>query len=319
MGKAFVRIRYTDKKLFVQDHFISVTKALLSLPVFNIKQRKNAFLQLRIGRIAQYEDIKIDTYQLSLDIDFNLFLFLTIKANTIQSERFSFSLDELFDFMNVSKTNRFGYVDKIDESLRKLKVLTVSFKKGPETFICGLLNDAVVNRETKTVDIQVSDKYKNFFIADSNAIYNVLRDKYNELSTEYEKALYLFYTTNNANTLNTYSVELLKVRLQCEEVEDKKFLFNVRKANKALEDKGLIVEFFENKACRKTVSISVNVNKHKPFKNQEYKRSEVSDIGMNGEVKGITEEVKEKKTKLNWGFKRPEAEAIEEEDDDLPF
>lgn len=319
MGKAFVRIRYTDKKLFVQDHFISVTKALLSLPVFNIKQRKNAFLQLRIGRIAQYEEIKIDTYQLSLDIDFNLFLFLTIKANTIQSERFSFSLDELFDFMNVSKTNRFGYVDKIDESLRKLKVLTVSFKKGPETFICGLLNDAVVNRETKTVDIQVSDKYKNFFIADSNAIYNVLRDKYNELSTEYEKALYLFYTTNNANTLNTYSVELLKVRLQCEEVEDKKFLFNVRKANKALEDKGLIVEFFENKACRKTVSISVNVNKHKPFKNQEYKRSEVSDIEMNGEVKGITEEVKEKKTKLNWGFKRPEAEAIEEEDDDLPF
>jgi len=319
MGKAFVRIRYTDKKLFVQDHFISVTKALLSLPVFNIKQRKNAFLQLRIGRIAQYEDIKIDTYQLSLDIDFNLFLFLTIKANTIQSERFSFSLDELFDFMNVSKTNRFGYVDKIDESLRKLKVLTVSFKKGPETFICGLLNDAVVNRETKTVDIQVSDKYKNFFIADSNAIYNVLRDKYNELSTEYEKALYLFYTTNNANTLNTYSVELLKVRLQCEDVEDKKFLFNVRKANKALEDKGLIVEFFENKACRKTVSISVNVNKHKPFKNQEYKRSEVSDIEMNGEVKGITEEVKEKKTKLNWGFKRPEAEAIEEEDDDLPF
>ncbi|ANF25407.1 MULTISPECIES: RepB family plasmid replication initiator protein [Stutzerimonas] len=319
MGKAFVRIRYTDKKLFVQDHFISVTKALLSLPVFNIKQRKNAFLQLRIGRIAQYEEIKIDTYQLSLDIDFNLFLFLTIKANTIQSERFSFSLDELFDFMNVSKTNRFGYVDKIDESLRKLKVLTVSFKKGPETFICGLLNDAVVNRETKTVDIQVSDKYKNFFIADSNAIYNVLRDKYNELSTEYEKALYLFYTTNNANTLNTYSVELLKVRLQCEDVEDKKFLFNVRKANKALEDKGLIVEFFENKACRKTVSISVNVNKHKPFKNQEYKRSEVSDIEMNGEVKGITEEVKEKKTKLNWGFKRPEAEAIEEEDDDLPF
>lgn len=319
MGKAFVRIRYTDKKLFVQDHFISVTKALLSLPVFNIKQRKNAFLQLRIGRIAQYEDIKIDTYQLSLDIDFNLFLFLTIKANTIQSERFSFSLDELFDFMNVSKTNRFGYVDKIDESLRKLKVLTVSFKKGPETFICGLLNDAVVNRETKTVDIQVSDKYKNFFIADSNAIYNVLRDKYNELSTEYEKALYLFYTTNNANTLNTYSVELLKLRLQCEDVEDKKFLFNVRKANKALEDKGLIVEFFENKACRKTVSISVNVNKHKPFKNQEYKRSEVSDIEMNGEVKGITEEVKEKKTKLNWGFKRPEAEAIEEEDDDLPF
>lgn len=319
MGKAFVRIRYTDKKLFVQDHFISVTKALLSLPVFNIKQRKNAFLQLRIGRIAQYEDIKIDTYQLSLDIDFNLFLFLTIKANTIQSERFSFSLDELFDFMNVSKTNRFGYVDKIDESLRKLKVLTVSFKKGPETFICGLLNDAVVNREIKTVDIQVSDKYKNFFIADSNAIYNVLRDKYNELSTEYEKALYLFYTTNNANTLNTYSVELLKVRLQCEDVEDKKFLFNVRKANKALEDKGLIVEFFENKACRKTVSISVNVNKHKPFKNQEYKRSEVSDIEMNGEVKGITEEVKEKKTKLNWGFKRPEAEAIEEEDDDLPF
>ncbi|MDH1681216.1 hypothetical protein N5E30_06415 [Pseudomonas chengduensis] len=319
MGKAFVRIRYTDKKLFVQDHFISVTKALLSLPVFNIKQRKNAFLQLRIGRIAQYEDIKIDTYQLSLDIDFNLFLFLTIKANTIQSERFSFSLDELFDFMNVSKTNRFGYVDKIDESLRKLKVLTVSFKKGPETFICGLLNDAVVNRETKTVDIQVSDKYKNFFIADSNAIYNVLRDKYNELSTEYEKALYLFYTTNNANTLNTYSVELLKVRLQCEEVEDKKFLFNVRKANKALEEKGLIVEFFENKACRKTVSISVNVNKHKPFKNQEYKRSEVSDIEMDGEVKGITEEVKEKKTKLNWGFKRPEAEAIEEEDDDLPF
>lgn len=319
MGKAFVRIRYTDKKLFVQDHFISVTKALLSLPVFNIKQRKNAFLQLRIGRIAQYEDIKIDTYQLSLDIDFNLFLFLTIKANTIQSERFSFSLDELFDFMNVSKTNRFGYVDKIDESLRKLKVLTVSFKKGPETFICGLLNDAVVNRETKAVDIQVSDKYKNFFIADSNAIYNVLRDKYNELSTEYEKALYLFYTTNNANTLNTYSVELLKVRLQCEDVEDKKFLFNVRKANKALEDKGLIVEFFENKACRKTVSISVNVNKHKPFKNQEYKRSEVSDIEMNGEVKGITEEVKEKKTKLNWGFKRPEAEAIEEEDDDLPF
>src|SRR3546814_5980618 len=89
----------------------------------------------------------------------------------------------------------------------------------------------------------------------------------------------------------------LKVRLQCEEVEDKKFLFNVRKANKALEDKGLIVEFFENKACRKTVSISVNVNKHKPFKNQEYKRSEVSDIEMNGEVKGITEEVKEKKTK----------------------
>ncbi|MFU5757227.1 RepB family plasmid replication initiator protein [Pseudomonas aeruginosa] len=319
MGKAFVRIRYTDKKLFVQDHFISVTKALLSLPVFNIKQRKNAFLQLRIGRIAQYEDIKIDTYQLSLDIDFNLFLFLTIKANTIQSERFSFNLDELFDFMNVSKTNRFGYVDKIDESLRKLKVLTVSFKKGPETFICGLLNDAVVNRETKTVDIQVSDKYKNFFIADSNAIYNVLRDKYNELSTEYEKALYLFYTTNNANTLNTYSVELLKIRLQCEDVEDKKFLFNVRKANKALEDKGLIVEFFENKACRKTVSISVNVNKHKPFKNQEYKRSEVSDIEMNGEVKGITEEVKEKKTKLNWGFKRPEAEAIEEEDDDLPF
>lgn len=319
MGKAFVRIRYTDKKLFVQDHFISVTKALLSLPVFNIKQRKNAFLQLRIGRIAQYEDIKIDTYQLSLDIDFNLFLFLTIKANTIQSERFSFSLDELFDFMSVSKTNRFGYVDKIDESLRKLKVLTVSFKKGPETFICGLLNDAVVNRETKTVDIQVSDKYKNFFIADSNAIYNVLRDKYNELSTEYEKALYLFYTTNNANTLNTYSVELLKVRLQCEEVEDKKFLFNVRKANKALEDKGLIVEFFENKACRKTVSISVNVNKHKPFKNQEYKGSEVSDIEMNGAVKGITEEVREKKTKLNWGFKRPEAEAIEEEDDDLPF
>lgn len=318
MGKAFVRIRYTDKKLFVQDHFISVTKALLSLPVFNIKQRKNAFLQLRIGRIAQYEDIKIDTYQLSLDIDFNLFLFLTIKANTIQSERFSFSLDELFDFMSVSKTNRFGYIDKIDESLRKLKVLTVSFKKGPETFICGLLNDAVVNRETKTVDIQVSDKYKNFFIADSNAIYNVLRDKYNELSTEYEKALYLFYTTNNANTLNTYSVELLKVRLQCEDVEDKKFLFNVRKANKTLEEKGLIVEFFENKACRKTVSISVNVNKHKPFKNQEYKRSEVSDMEMNGEVKGIKEEVKERKIKLNWGFKRPEAEAIEE-DDDLPF
>lgn len=319
MTKAFVKIKYTDKKIFVQDHFISVTKALLSLPVFNIQRRDSKFLSIKIGRIAQYEEIKIDTYQLSLDIDFNVFLFLTIKANLLQQDRFTFKLDELFDFMGVATTNRFGYVDKIDDALRKLKVLTISFKKGPETFICGLLNDAVVNRETKTVDIQVSDKYKNFFIADSNAIYNVLRDKYNELSTEYEKALYLFYLSNNANHLNTYSVELLKIRLQCEHIEDKKFLFNVRKANKALEDKGLIVEFFENKACRKTVSISVNVNKHKPFKNQEYKRSEVSDIEINGEVKGITEEVKEKKTKLNWGFKRPEAEAIEEEDDDLPF
>ncbi|KZX65250.1 hypothetical protein A3710_00760 [Stutzerimonas frequens] len=281
--------------------------------MFNIQRRDSKFLSIKIGRITQYEEIKIDTYQLSLDIDFNVFLFLTIKANLLQKEEFTFKLDELFDFMGVATTNRFGYVDKIDEALRKLKVLTISFKKGPETYICGLLNGAVVNRETKVVNIEMSDKYKNFFIADSNAIYNVLRDKYNELSTEYEKALYLFYLSNNANNLNTYSVELLKVRLQCEQVEDKKFLFNIRKANKALEEKGLIVEFFENKEFRKTVSISVNVNKHKPFKNQEYKKEEVADIDKNEEAD------KKKMPKLNWGFKRPEAELVEEEDDEIPF
>lgn len=171
----------------------------------------------------------------------------------------------------------------------------------------------------------MSDNYKNLFIADRNQIYNISRDKYNQLEGEYEKALYLFYISNNANVLNTYWVDLLKLRLQCQNLEDKKFIFNVRKANNALIEKGLIFEAKENKIGRVTVSFSVNVGKFKPFKNQQYKKEEVTvaeqHIGTveDEERKAKDAENKKEQGKIEYGYKRPEAELIEEKDDDIPF
>ncbi|MDY1525649.1 hypothetical protein SOJ50_11325 [Pseudomonas aeruginosa] len=325
MKKAFVSNGYTKKKIFIQHHYASITKAMLSLPIFNLKQRTAPFLELKIGKIAQYTNITISSHVLSLDIDFNVFVFLSIQANTIQQKTFKFHIDELFEFMGVSVKNKINYTPKVLKSLEKLKVLTFSFDVDNCHYICGLLDSAEYNIESKEITIVMSDNYKNLFIADRNQIYNISRDKYNQLEGEYEKALYLFYISNNANVLNTYWVDLLKLRLQCQNLEDKKFIFNVRKANNALIEKGLIFEAMENKIGRVTVSFSVNVGKFKPFKNQQYKKEEVTvaeqHIGTveDEERKAKDAENKKEQGKIEYGYKRPEAELIEEKDDDIPF
>lgn len=317
---AFVKLKYTDKNIFVQDHYISITKAMLSLPIFNMQRRNAEFMEIEIGRIAQYSDITIKTYLLNLDIDFNVFLYLLIEANTKQVNKFHFNIDDLFAFMRVSTKNKILYTPKIVNALEKIRALTMAFTVNGSRYICGLINSARYDIETKKITVELSQDYRNLYIADSNAIYNLRRDAYNELKGDYEKALYLLYMSNSANKLNFFPVELLKARLQCENLEDKKFIYNVRKANKILKDAGLINDYFEKKKNRKTVVFCVDFNSGRIFKNLEYKKTETSKVefeGKNGEKP--SDEITNANDKIDYGYKRPAEEIAEEQDDNIPF
>lgn len=276
MEKKFVKINYTNKKIFIQDEFISVFKSVLALPVFNVRNRienANTILDITLKvETEQYQNVKIKTLPLNLEIDFNVFLFVVKTANEANKKIFTFNIDDLINFIlpkvyddkgNIVKTktnNRSYYVEQAFQSLEKLRMLTVSFKNKNGRYICGLLSSVAFDDPSNpmTATIEMSANYKEFWLADSNNIYNVDLSIYNRLKKDYSRALYQLYLCNNANEFNTFSLALIREKVRASDtLEDKKLCQSIRAANDELIEIGIIKEAIEVKNLRKTEGFKI--------------------------------------------------------------
>lgn len=281
--KNFIIKKETNKKIFIQDNFLSVFRSILATPIFSIKNRAD-IVNIEEKNVFGYDKIKITSTALNLTLDYNLFLFILRENNKLDSNKMVLNIKDFYEFIDLSSSNKNAkFKGRINDSLLKLRTLSVMLEKNGKSVITGFINNAYVDENN--IVVELSELFKNFWIIDKDQIYNIDVKFYNSLKSEYSKSLYLFYTCNNANEKNVFDMEVLKKRLLCENVENKKFYFNVREAHKELVSKGFIKSFKENHFDKKIETIDIFLNKNLKLKDLDIEKENNKE--MKKEVKTI--------------------------------
>lgn len=244
MAVKAVRIAETQKTIFIEDDFVSAPKSLLSTSIFNIKGREKN-IHIVKNDFLGYDRIEIKGKSLNLGLDFQLFTSILINFHENKSHHITISVDDFYrriDPNNEQPQNKNGiFIDRLQESAKRLMDLKMEIISKAGKFVYATLFPTVAaDPLTKEIYVSINTDILNIFKIDANGIFNIDFKIYNQLNKEYSKALYLYYITNNANIINTFSVEKLKERLMCEEVDDKKFNFNVSEAHKELKAVGFL-------------------------------------------------------------------------------
>jgi ribosomal protein S8 len=249
-----------NKKIFIDNKFFSMYRSILALPVFTLKNKTDK-IKLIYKEYSYYTNVSIHSDPLNVTTDFATYSFITIKSNESKTLDFKFNLKEFYDFVDPEgkqKNNRSHLKDELKKSLIKLRSFTMVFDIKNTTFICGLIDDGEIN--DKECYIKMNKNYKNFWLADKENIYNIEFYKIlNKTKLEYSKLLYLYVICNNIREYNTFSIEKLKERFLSGKMEDKKFVYNLRKAINELKEIGFILDFEEVKEHNKGKTISFKI------------------------------------------------------------
>lgn len=249
-----IKITAKERKIFTLNKFISVPKAFLCLPIFNTTKTESVLKEIKIDKYSKtIRNVEINIAKMTVFSDLELFLFLLRKAIKCGSNCFEFSTSEMMDELEINANQRPNYFKIFCSSMKNLSKLHISYdlKEGNEwksvvfSFVNGKLG-----KETSKVEIS------NFFIEFFNGLkelYELDRKILKKLKGEYQRILYLLYICNRMNKVNRFSIDFLKDRFQFDflKMEEKKFIFKIREANKELQDMTLIEGFTEIKESSK--------------------------------------------------------------------
>lgn len=251
--------KVTAKKIYIRDDYISLTKSFMSLPIFNAtnKSENDLFLDIEIRSLFQYQDVRIETPLLSLNFDFNVFLFYIKEAIQKEQAEIFIPYESLFSFLNVSRQNFPIYKAKAFETFVKLKRFSMRFVRNDKEYLLGLVSDVI--KCDKGLMISVSKGLKMFYEADRDLIFNLEVKKFNSLNSAFARGLYLFYKSNNFKVVNTFKIDDLLYRLQCKETKAKEINRSIRKAHAELIKHGLIVFAKEIKDGKKLERFAIQI------------------------------------------------------------
>lgn len=151
--------------------FISVPRIFLVLPLFNIINSSEGFGDtIKIDKHQNARNIEFTNVQLTIDNDFDVFLFILRRVLNSNNTSIEFTTNEMMDELKIDKVNRAQYLKtfiKSVERLSKIHVRYIDYVNGEWernffSFIDGKLT------KTKGV-IEVSKFFIQFFEASKNS------------------------------------------------------------------------------------------------------------------------------------------------------
>lgn len=233
--------------------FTSVPRLFLILPLFNIiNGSENRDEPITVPKHQNTRNIEIKNAQLTIENDFDVFLFILRKVFRSNSTSIEFSTSEMMDELNIEKVSRAQYLKTFIKSVKRLSNIHVEYEEKINGEWQHTFFNFIEGRLTKSKGtIEVSKFFIEFF-GNLKELYEINPEILSVLN-KYQRILYVLYVCNRMSTTNYFSVERLKERfnINSDKMPDKQFIKKIRDTNKDLQDLGLIVSFKEIKALDK--------------------------------------------------------------------
>ena len=237
------------RKVRALTTFISVPRVFLVLPFFNIINNSEDFgVTITIEKHQNIRNIVFTNAQLTIDNDFDIFLFILRRVLNGNNTSIEFTTKEMMDELKIEKVNRAQYLKTFIKSVERLSKIHVKYEEYVDgqwehnffSFIDGKL--------TKTKGIIEVSKFFIQFFGNLRELYELNPEILSVLS-KYQRILYVLYVCNRMSTTNHFSVDMLKDRfnIDSEKMPDKTFVKSIRDTNKDLQQLGLITGFKEIK------------------------------------------------------------------------
>ncbi|MCE0958033.1 hypothetical protein [Pseudomonas putida] len=280
-------LKTKERKVFALSTFVSVPKAFLALPLFNVaNQSEEVADKITIPKYQNMRDIVMNSTSLTMFNDFEFFLFILRKVINSNCTDIEFETKELMDDLKIANNQRPNYLKIFQASMIKLGQINVSYKEKRNDKIVSVVFSFIEGElEKDKCTISVSKRFIEFF-GSLKELYEIDPRILGRLTNEYQRMLYVLYVCNRRNDVNYFSVEMLKqrFRINSEKMPDKTFVMKIRKANIALQKMGFIEGFSEtkkepDKLRSQTIRFDVSYSYktlYKPEVNE--KSSEVSNL-----------------------------------------
>ncbi|MEG0632155.1 MAG: hypothetical protein RR517_06450 [Pseudomonas sp.] len=243
-------LKTKERKVFALSTFVSVPKAFLALPLFNVaNQSEEVADKITIPKYQNMRDIVMNSTSLTMFNDFEFFLFILRKVINNNSTDIEFATKELMDDLKIANNQRPNYLKIFQASMIKLGQINVSYKEKRNDKIVSVVFSFIEGElEKDKCTISVSKRFIEFF-GSLKELYEIDPRILGRLTNEYQRMLYVLYVCNRRNDVNYFSVEMLKqrFRINSEKMPDKTFVMKIRKANIALQKMGFIEGFTETK------------------------------------------------------------------------
>jgi hypothetical protein len=261
-----------EKKVATLERYISVPKLFLALPFFTPKNSASTEKYTEVAKFGELRKIRLRSVNLSVIRDFEVFLFLMKKAYLKKSNTFEFDNAEIFELLKIKPNHRDSFMKEVYINLieEKLSSIDVSYTKRED-----LLNQRIgfkfieyrqVNK--KTTKIRLSKEFIEFF-NELEYLYDIPLDFLDLLKNEYQRILYILYVCNRKNETNFFTLEDLRKRFNVSETTlDKTVSMNIRKANDALLELGIITKYEE---VKETVTVKGKTRTKKNGKTVTFK------------------------------------------------
>lgn len=245
-------IKGKSRKIHTLNEFTSVPKIFLAFPIFNtVKSPDESLNGIKIPRYLNMRDVCISYTNLTMFNDFEVFLFILRKVLKSNSLSIEFETFEIMNELRVEKNQRPIYFDIFSKSIEKLSKINIHYEEKVNdvknkvffNFISGSMNK-------EKSQIEVNKRFVDFFNG-LEFLYEIDTKTLSSLNNEYQRMLYVLYVCNRKNDVNFFSVDFLKERFRItDKMPEKIFIFKIREANKALQEKGLIEDFEEAKKVK---------------------------------------------------------------------
>lgn len=223
------------------------------LPLFNvINHSENLDEPIKVSKHQNTRNIEIRNAQLTIEKDFDIFLFILRKVLNSKSTSIEFSTKEMMDELKIEKVNRAQYLKTFIKSVRRLSNIHVEYEERINGEWRHTFFSFLDGQLTKTKGrIEVSKFFIEFF-GNLKELYEINPEILSVLS-KYQRILYVLYVCNKMSTTNYFSVDMLKERfnINSDKMPDKQFIKKIRDTNKELQKLGLISGFKEIKALDK--------------------------------------------------------------------
>lgn len=310
-----VKIKQTKKNIYIDRKFVSYPKSLLATAIFAIKNRVDE-LEVVDAAIDGYKSVTLKGKALNLGIDFTFVGAVLKKLNETTDDVVYLTFNELYKDVDYTgsnpQNNNKVFAKRLDESAERIASLKLRIEDNLGRIYHGGLFSLFIDPNKKVIEVTANGIVRDLFQLDCNAIFNVNFEIYNSLKKEYAKKLYLFYLTHNVGEENQLSVEMMKDRLLCNDMEDKEFNRSVVEANEELIEKGqgFLVSAKKGYDSHDKRTVKRFIVKLDPKLNRNARR----DINKEEEAKKETEVVKAKaevKAEINRVEKPKTAATIE--------
>ncbi|POD21217.1 replication initiation protein [Pseudomonas syringae pv. syringae] len=241
------------RKVRALKTFTSVPRLFLVLPLFNIINGSDKLDEpIIVQKHQNTRNIEIKNAQLTIDNDFDIFLFILRKVLNSNSTSIEFTTKEMMDELHIEKVNRAQYLKTFIKSVERLSKIHVKYEERVHGEWEHTFFSFMDGKLTKTKGrIEVSKFFIEFF-GNLKELYE-LNPEILSLLSKYQRILYVLYVCNRMSTTNYFNVDMLKERfkINSDKMPDKTFIKKIRDANNDLQELGLITGFKEIKTLDK--------------------------------------------------------------------